>query len=278
MRVCFIHIFVKKGISQVKDLINVDTTTSIFLNWNSAKYKFILKPIDFMSWISILEAIPATWKKKLRRNELLNTECQEIPSSVSSVKATYCRLLRPIIEKLTSQETISRFLGITEIYWSKVYMTPRWVRIESSLRIFQYNLLNNCVYLNNRLSKFDQTISPLCSLCNEEPEEMLHFFCLCSKTQEFWHNLRKLLQRYLQLPGLTLAVVILSSWNMEDVNNILYNHIILLSKKFLHANKGSPAKLNSVSLKHYIKKFERIEQKIAYKKDKLKLHFKSGTA
>ena len=34
-----------------------------------------------MSWISILEAIPATWKKKLRENELLNTECQEIPSS-----------------------------------------------------------------------------------------------------------------------------------------------------------------------------------------------------
>ena len=60
---------------------------------------------------------------------------------------------------------------------------------------------------------------------------------------------------------------------MEDVNNILCNHIILLFKKFLYANKGSPAKLNSVSLKHYIKRFERIEQKIAYKKDKLKLHF-----
>ena len=61
---------------------------------------------------------------------------------------------------------------------------------------------------------------------------------------------------------------------MKDVNNISCNHIILLFKKFLYANKGSPAKLNSVSLKHYIKTFERIEQKIAYKKDKLKLHFK----
>ena len=44
-------------------------------------------------------------------------------------------------------------------------------------------------------------------------------------------------------------------------------------KKFLYANKGSPARLNSVNLKHYIKTVERIEQKIAYKKDKLKLHF-----
>ena len=79
----------KKGFSQFKDLINVDTTTSIFLNWNSAKYKFSLKPNDFMSWMSILEAIPATREKKLRENELLNTECQEIRSSALSVKATY---------------------------------------------------------------------------------------------------------------------------------------------------------------------------------------------
>ena len=263
----------KKGISQVKDLMNVDTTTSIFLNWNLAKHKFNLKPNDFMSWLSILEAIPATWKKKLRENQVLNTECEEISPSALSVKATYWRLLRPIIEKPTSQETISRFLGITEINWSEVYMTPRRVTIESSLRIFQYNLLNNCVYLNNRTSKFDPTISPLCSLCNEVPEEMLHFFCLCSKTQELWNNLRKLLQRYIQLPELTPAVAIIGSWNMEDVNNILCNHIILLFKKFLYANKGSPARLNSVSLKHYIKAVERIEQKISYKKDKLKLHF-----
>ena len=54
----------KKSISQVKDLIDVDTTTSIFLNWNSAKHKFNLKPNDFMSWISILKAIPANTEKE----------------------------------------------------------------------------------------------------------------------------------------------------------------------------------------------------------------------
>ena len=32
----------KKGISQVEDLMNVDTTTSIFLNWNLARHKFNL--------------------------------------------------------------------------------------------------------------------------------------------------------------------------------------------------------------------------------------------
>ena len=66
-------------------------------------------------------------------------------------------------------------------------MTPRRVTIESSLRIFQYNLhlLNNCVYFNNRLSKFDQPISALCSLCSEVPEEMLHFFVYVLKHKNY---------------------------------------------------------------------------------------------
>ena len=50
-------------------------------------------------------------KYGLRENGLLNAECQEIPSSALSVKATYWRLIRPIIEKPTSQGTINRFLG-----------------------------------------------------------------------------------------------------------------------------------------------------------------------
>ena len=118
------------------------------------------------------------------------------------------------------------------------------------------------MYLNNRLSKFDQTRLSVPYV--HFPMKYLKkccIFCLCSKTQESWHNLHKLSQRYLQLPELTLAVAILGSWNTEDVSNILCNHIILLFKKFLCANKGSLAKLNSVSLKHYIKTFERIEQK-----------------
>ena len=109
-----------KGICQVRDFLNVNSTTLIFLNWNSDKHKFNLNPNDFMSRLSILEAILATWKKKLRKNELSNTEkSEEIPPSALSVKATYWRLLRPLIDKLTSQGTISKFLGITEVIGSK---------------------------------------------------------------------------------------------------------------------------------------------------------------
>ena len=44
-------------------------------------------------------------------------------------------------------------------------MLPRIVTIESSLRSFQYKILNNILYLNERLFKFNIVDSPLCSLC-----------------------------------------------------------------------------------------------------------------
>ena len=109
MRDCFIHIFVKKSIGQIKDLIDVNTTASLCLNWNSAKHKFNLKPNDFMSWTSILEAISATWKKELKENELSSAECQEIPSSALSVKATYWRLLGQLLESQLLRKLLAGF-------------------------------------------------------------------------------------------------------------------------------------------------------------------------
>ena len=57
-----------------------------------------------------------------------------------------------------SQKITMKSLSITEINLAKIYMIPRRVIIESSLPNFQYSTLDNCVYLNNRLSRLDKTI------------------------------------------------------------------------------------------------------------------------
>ena len=40
-------------------------------------------------------------------------------------------------------------------------MIPQKVTIETSLRVFQYKLLNSIIYFNIRLSKFDPAVNPL---------------------------------------------------------------------------------------------------------------------
>ena len=49
--------------------------------------------------------------------------------------------------------------------WKAIYMLPRIVTKDSRLRVFQYKLLNNVLYLPKMLFKFGKNDSPLCSTC-----------------------------------------------------------------------------------------------------------------
>ena len=142
-------------------------------------------------------------------------------------------------------------------------MIPQKVTIESSLRAFQYQLLNNAICFNDRLSKFNPSISPLCSLCQRCPEIVLHFFCECQKTQALWHALCDPLNPHISLPILHPITAILVEWNKLEENNVLINHILLL---FLYHRRNEPNRLHIITLMHYIKSIEKIEQKIANEK------------
>ena len=62
-------------------------------------------------------------------------------------------------------------------------------------------------------------------------------------------------------------------YTLDNPNNVLVNHIVLLFKKFSYQNKSNPQRIHILALKHYIKLAERIEQKIAYDAHKLDIHF-----
>ena len=91
---------------------------------------------------------------------------------------------------------------------------------ESSLCIFQYQLLNNAVFLNDRLSKFYPSVSPLCPLCQQNQENVLHFFCQ-EKTQALWYALYDATSSHITLPTLRPVIAILGEWNKLEQNNIV---------------------------------------------------------
>ena len=158
--------------------------------------------------------------------------------------------------------------------WSLVYTLPRKVIIDTSTRIFQYKILNNILYLNNRLYKMTVTESPLCSLCGNDLETILHFFCHCSITQNFWTQMQNWLSNILDVPELTSKIVILGKCPCQGATDILINHKILMFKKFLYTHRKSATQVAFVALKHYIAYTQKIEQTIARKNGKLTLHFK----
>ena len=68
--------------------------------------------------------------------------------------------------KPTSQTYFENLFPNFKSDWKSIYLLPRRVTIDTNLGMFQYKLLNNFLYLNNMLLRFDKVDFPLCSYCN----------------------------------------------------------------------------------------------------------------
>ena len=128
-------------------------------------------------------------------------------------------------------------------------MIPQKATIDLALRIFQYKILTNTLYLNKHISKFNTAVSPTpCSLYSQELEDALHLFCYCCKTQNLWKSLRERLSPQFSLPELTPTLSILGNWNNKNTHNIILNQVAILFKKFMYDNKNHLLRSHIIAL------------------------------
>ena len=175
---------IDKGIITIRDISN---EIGELLSWSEAEQKFSLNRGQILNWLGLLNCVPKDWKNKLAANsERLysapaNLNTKQMPFITS--KTAYQILLKSLVRPATAQSSLESSLHLTNVDWKKVYMLPRLTTIESSLRSFQYKILNNVMFLNERLHKFNVVTSPLCSLCKEKNESVSHLFCYCRETR-----------------------------------------------------------------------------------------------
>ena len=81
-----------------------------------------------------------------------------------------------------------------------VYLLPRRVTVDTNLRIFQYKILNNVLYLNEKLFRYKNISCLLCSFCQSENETPTHLFHGCIKTNLLCYKLKKVLKTKIDLP------------------------------------------------------------------------------
>ena len=140
--------FMTKGIMCIIDIMDENGN---LLKWEKAKQRYDFNMSSHLSWLGLIKSIPTAWKSNLRdsfsctppRNDLQN----EGMACISS-RMAYQKLIQPLSKQPTSQLYFAKVLGFGRVEWKKVYMLPRIVTIESSLRAFQYKILNNILYLN----------------------------------------------------------------------------------------------------------------------------------
>ena len=149
-----------------------------------------------------------------------------------------------------------------------MYLLPRRVTLDTNLRMFQYELLNNVLYLNNMLFMFKKVDSPLCSYFNEEEETPLHLFHSCLKTKQLWKKLTQYFPKFINIPHYSPQSSILGIFD-NNQHSELINHL-LLSLKFCIYSARNTKQLNFNNLMIAIKKIKEIENELTSSK-KIKL-------
>ena len=233
-----------------------------------------------MPWIGLIQSIPQMSKKEIKLFVLHSAEGYS-PCSLRrepflpnlTVKKTYKTLVRPLVQQPTAQKSIECVLQRNDMDWAAVYLLPQKTTIESRMRIFQHKILNNIMYLNNRLHKFGYAESPLCSRCDSETETMTRLFCHCSKTIQMWNSLSNWCKECLTLPTPEPSTAILGFCDTPDEKSKLIDHTLILFKYFIYANRNIKHAVNFYALKLFISSIQKIEQKIAFNRKRLEKHF-----
>ena len=159
-----------------------------------------------------------------------------------------------------------------------IYMLPHLITYNTYMRSFQYEILNNVLFLNKELHTFGIKSSPLCCFCNLYNETPYHIFYECDCVKCLWSDLVQSFQNNLILPTLTPQTAIfgfLDYTNNDSIfenNKCLSNHILLIFKLYVYKSREKKL-LNINNLIAEIQKIKRIVKEIALPNSKKTIAF-----
>ena len=138
-----------KGMNFVTDVVSADGRV---YSWDIISAKFQFKPIEFLKWYGLINAIPSQWKKKTQDNPLGNChlmskiplliKCKGRKLGLKSVtsKLIYEELLAGIQTTPSAQKYFKNKFKSNELDWPRIYQLPRSTCVHSKTRIFQYKI------------------------------------------------------------------------------------------------------------------------------------------
>ena len=202
--------------------------------------------IPLLTYRSLVASIPTLWKEALKQ---LNTRTElDLPGvldSMTNVKNISRKLYWAYIERfeinydscceLWSQELKTDFHELQD-KWPVLHDQIRSISVATKLRWLQYRLLNRYLTTNVRRSKWDKTITHLCTFCQEFPETIVHLMWECKEVKLLWKALTKWMGYYYKIKiACDLPLIILN--NYTGPSKKFANMVILVMKQYIYSSK-----------------------------------------
>ena len=233
---CYIEHLAVHGIVKIGDLIS---DNGRFLE-SEKSLQARLFSVHFFKLMGIVNSIPNKWKLIIKQSQhhicspsndtfQINIENATVNVLKVTSKMLYNEFRRKKQTVIAAQKKIELKYPDLSLEWKDIYSLPFTVAHDTKTREFQYKLLNNIVFTNDKLFRFKMIDSPLCAFCQTEVESPEHLFFHCNVTKSFWQLLcsRMSEQKVISTP-LTLENVIFGVFNIVEDFHIL-NHTILLA-------------------------------------------------
>ena len=185
--------------------------------WESLKGKYLLSQNIKLKWLQSTHALPREWKEFISMHDrsLQNLLIQD--HHLIKKNQIIC-LTKLNSNELYKTQTIIKYKNLaSQSYFEKTYLQfklennflppnyllPRIATVDTTIRVFQYKLLNNILFLNKMLYRFGIPQGLLCSFCSLEEEISMHIYYSCNHKQILWERLKHYIQNNLDLPSLT---------------------------------------------------------------------------
>ncbi len=148
-------------------------------------------------------------------------------------------------------------------YWKQINLTVK-LPMEVKLQWFQYRIIHRILGTNSLLHKIGIAESPLCSLCTQKPETILHLFwecpivsCLISEITIWFSDL------YGTEIEITASDFILGK---PQTKHYILNVALIILKYYIYKQKFKKSRPNFMGFKRDLESYYKFEQLI-YKKN-----------
>ena len=128
----------------------------------------------------------------------------------------------------TSQHYFKILFPHLNLDWKLIYLLPQILTKNTSLRAFQYKVLNNVLYLNHKLFQFKISTTSLCLYCNKHDEALQHLFSTCNEVISLWTEIKLYFVNNIKLIAFCPQIAILGCINSNDRCFITQNLILLI--------------------------------------------------
>jgi exonuclease III len=232
-----------QGIVSVNDLLND--------NGQFMSYKDFISAYDVrinqLRYISIIDAIPIEWRKKLKSSTFpktteINMEDPHIDlnSQQRNILVVESRdLYIELVKKIEGTPSCIKAwndrcgLSLTVKDWENIFCLPRHTLCDTKVIEVQYKILHRSYATNSIISKWDHSKSPTCEICGQKAN-IIHNFFSCTQVQTFWKHFQDWIKDTCNDGPycFTLSDILFGKY-MQAKHDFL-NHALLYAKYFIH--------------------------------------------